>query len=56
MPRRAPEDQVVHRKRTFWQWFKGWPLRVVIALAAFYLLAIVITVLDQHVYWFHMLF
>jgi hypothetical protein len=50
------DDPVIYGKRTFWGWFKGWPLRVVISLAAFFLFAVIVTVLDQHWYWFHMLF
>lgn len=42
--------------REWWAYFKGWPLRVVLTLIAFFLVAIVITLLDQHVYWFRMLF
>ncbi|MFB4280853.1 hypothetical protein ACBJ59_36575 [Nonomuraea sp. MTCD27] len=56
MPKRDPDDPVIYGRITFWDWFKGWPLRVVLALLAFFLFALVITLLDQHVYWFRMLF
>ncbi|KAB8186859.1 hypothetical protein FH608_046050 [Nonomuraea phyllanthi] len=42
--------------REWWSYFKGWPLRVVLSVLAFFLFALVVTVLDQHVYWFHALF
>ena len=49
-------DPAVSTPRTFWTWFKGWPLRVVIALAALFVFALVVTTMDQHWYWFHMTF
>lgn len=51
-----PDDPVIYGRRTFGSWFKGWPLRVVIALVALFVFALVVTWLDQHWYWFHMLF
>lgn len=56
MPKRDPDDPVVYHPRTFRAWFKGWPLRVVLAFVALFAVALVVTWLDQHVYWFHMLF
>lgn len=41
------DDPVIYGKRTFWGWFKGWPLRVVISLAVFYLFAVIVTVIHQ---------
>ncbi|MER7361945.1 hypothetical protein [Nonomuraea wenchangensis] len=51
-----PEDPAVRRPRTFRDRYKGWPLRVTIAVAAFFVFALIVTWLDQHVYWFHMFF
>jgi hypothetical protein len=48
MRKQDPDDPVVYGRRTFWDWFKGWPLRVVLSAAAFYLFIVIFTIVDQH--------
>lgn len=42
-----PDDPATYRRRTFWDWFKGWPLRVVLSLLAFFVFAVIVTVVHQ---------
>ena len=48
MPNQDPNDRIVYHKRTFWDRFKGWPLRVVLALLGVYLIAVIVSVIDQY--------
>lgn len=51
-----PESPVPRRRPTAWERFKGWPLRVVLALVALFVFALAVTWLDRHWYWFHVTF
>lgn len=51
-----PDDPVIYTPRTWWDWFKGWPLRVLFALLAIFAFAVIVSVVDQFIYPLNRLF